>query len=170
MLMITRLILQSSIKLGIAFKKQWRYRDYGNKYSAFRLSTNIHHPKPSGESEPNAGRAIRLSWVCRSGPTRSSYGTDRNITRLGILIGQYCTKFKQGTANIACGHDVKTCSLAYREHLKIHISFQLMEQLAIPPSCQKTATKWLIMLRCVKNFLLTYISYAARQNEVSVSG
>jgi hypothetical protein len=31
-----------------------------------------------------------------------------------------------------------------------------------------TATKWLDMLRCVKNFLLTYNPYAARQNEVSV--
>jgi hypothetical protein len=47
---------------------------------------------------------------------------------------------------------------------KIHISSQLMELLmrllmkllAIPLGCQKTATKWLVMLRCVKNFLLTY--------------
>jgi hypothetical protein len=31
-----------------------------------------------------------------------------------------------------------------------------------------TATKWLVMLRCVKNFLLTYNPYAALQNEVSV--
>ena len=31
-----------------------------------------------------------------------------------------------------------------------------------------TATKWLVMLRCVKNFLFTYKTYAARQNEVSV--
>ena len=36
---------------------------------------------------------------------------------------------------------------------------------AMPP---KTATKWLVMLRCVKNFLLTYNPYAALQNEVSV--
>ena len=32
----------------------------------------------------------------------------------------------------------------------------LMELLAIPLSCQKTATKWLVMMRCGKNFLLTY--------------
>jgi hypothetical protein len=39
-----------------------------------------------------------------------------------------------------------------------------MELLAIPLSRQKTATKWLVMLRCVKNFLLTYNPYAALQN------
>ena len=63
-----------------------------------------------------------------------------------------------------------------REPLKIHISSQLMELLmrllaiwltqqntlgkllviAIPLSRQKTATKWLVMLRYIKNFLLTY--------------
>src|ERR1039458_449334 len=50
------------------------------------------------------------------------------------------------------------------EPLKIHISSQLMELLAIPLSRQKTATKWLVMLRCVKNFLLTYQTYVARRN------
>ena len=50
------------------------------------------------------------------------------------------------------------------EPLKIHISSQLMELLAIPLSRQNTATKWLVMLRCVKNFLLTYKTYAARRN------
>jgi hypothetical protein len=39
-----------------------------------------------------------------------------------------------------------------------------MELLAIPLSCQKTATKWLVMLRYGKNFLLAYISYAALLN------
>jgi hypothetical protein len=39
-----------------------------------------------------------------------------------------------------------------------------MEQLAIPLSRQKTATKWLVMLRCGKNFLLTYHPYAALRN------
>jgi hypothetical protein len=34
--------------------------------------------------------------------------------------------------------------------------------IAIPLSRQKTATKRLVMLRCVKNFLLTYPPYAAR--------
>jgi hypothetical protein len=34
----------------------------------------------------------------------------------------------------------------------------------IPLSRQKTATKWLVMLRCVKNFLLKYPTYAARRN------
>jgi hypothetical protein len=52
--------------------------------------------------------------------------------------------------------------------LKIQISSQLMKLLAIPLSCQKTATKWLVMLRSGKNFLLTYKPYAALQNEVSV--
>ena len=63
---------------------------------------------------------------------------------------------------------------------KIHISSQLMEllmrllmkplvellmkPLAIPLCHQKTATKWLVMLRCVKNFLLTYNPYAALRN------
>ena len=28
----------------------------------------------------------------------------------------------------------------------------------------KTATKWLVMLRCVKNFLLTYKTYVAPRN------
>jgi hypothetical protein len=51
-----------------------------------------------------------------------------------------------------------------RKPLKIHISSQLMELLAIPLSRQKTATKWLVMLRCGKNFLLTYKPYAALQN------
>src|ERR1700693_1044847 len=50
------------------------------------------------------------------------------------------------------------------EPLKIHISSQLMELLAIPLSRQKTATKWLVMLRCVKKSLLTYTPYAARRN------
>jgi hypothetical protein len=36
--------------------------------------------------------------------------------------------------------------------------------IAIPLGRQKTATKWLVMLRCEKNFLLTYNPYAARQN------
>jgi hypothetical protein len=48
--------------------------------------------------------------------------------------------------------------------LKIQISSQLMELLAIPLSRQKTATKWLVILRCGKNFLLTYNPYAALQN------
>jgi hypothetical protein len=39
-----------------------------------------------------------------------------------------------------------------------------MELLAIPLSRQKTATKWLVMLRCGKNFLLTYKPYAALRN------
>src|ERR1039458_4818993 len=52
------------------------------------------------------------------------------------------------------------------EPLKIHISSQLMELLAIPLSRQKTATKWLVMLCCVKNFLLTYTPYAARRNSL----
>lgn len=71
MLMITRLILQSSIKLGLAFKKQWRYRDYGTQILCLPI--------------------------------------ERNIARLGILIGQYCTKFKQDTASTvrAPCHDVK---------------------------------------------------------------
>jgi hypothetical protein len=71
-----------------------------------------------------------------------------------------------------------------REPLKIHISSQLMELLmrllaiwltqqntlgkllviAIPLSRQKTATKWLVMLHCVKNFLLTYQPYVALRN------
>src|SRR5450759_3719050 len=52
----------------------------------------------------------------------------------------------------------------FREPLIIHISSQLMELLAIPLSCQKTATKWLVMLRCIKNSLLTYNPYAALRN------
>src|SRR5450759_3492349 len=36
---------------------------------------------------------------------------------------------------------------------KIQISSQLMEQLAIPLSCQKTATKWLVMQRCENNLV-----------------
>jgi hypothetical protein len=51
-----------------------------------------------------------------------------------------------------------------KQVIKIQISSQLMEQLAIPLSRQKTATKWLVMLRCGKNFLLTYNPYAARRN------
>jgi hypothetical protein len=51
-----------------------------------------------------------------------------------------------------------------RAPLKTHISSKLMELLAIPLSRQKTATKWLVMLRCVINFLLTYCSYAAPRN------
>jgi hypothetical protein len=39
----------------------------------------------------------------------------------------------------------------------------LVKQLAIPLGNQKTVAKWLVMLRCVKNFLLTYNPYAARQ-------
>jgi len=42
------------------------------------------------------------------------------------------------------------------EPLKIQISSQLMELLAIRLSCQKTTAKSLVMLRCGKNFLLTY--------------
>jgi hypothetical protein len=51
--------------------------------------------------------------------------------------------------------------------IKIQISSQLMKQLAIPLGRQKTATKWLVMLRCVKNFLLAYNPYAARRSGVS---
>ena len=51
-----------------------------------------------------------------------------------------------------------------RAPLKTHISSKLMELLAIPLSRQKTATKWLVTLRCVNNFLLTYKTYAARRN------
>jgi hypothetical protein len=40
--------------------------------------------------------------------------------------------------------------------LKIQISSQLIKLLAIPLSCQKTTTKWLVMLRYGKNFLLAY--------------
>ena len=36
--------------------------------------------------------------------------------------------------------------------------------IAIPLGCQTTATKWLVILRCVKNFLLTYHIYAALRN------
>ena len=39
-----------------------------------------------------------------------------------------------------------------------------MKLLAIPLSHQKAAAKWLVMLRCVKNLLLTYTLYAALQN------
>jgi hypothetical protein len=51
-----------------------------------------------------------------------------------------------------------------RAPLKIQISSQLMELLAIPLDCQRTTTKWLVMLRCGKKFLLTYNSYAALRN------
>ena len=51
-----------------------------------------------------------------------------------------------------------------REPLKIHISSQLMKQLAIRLGCQNTTAKSLVMLRCGKNFLLTYTPYAARRN------
>ena len=51
-----------------------------------------------------------------------------------------------------------------REPLKIQISSQLMELPAIPLNCQRTETKSLVMLRCEKNFLLTYNSYAALRN------
>jgi hypothetical protein len=60
----------------------------------------------------------------------------------------------------------------------------LVKQLAIPLGNQKTVAEWLViairlgciataakslvMLRCGKNFLLTYKPYAARQNKVSV--
>jgi len=50
------------------------------------------------------------------------------------------------------------------EPLKIQISSQLMELLAIRLSCQKTTAKSLVMLRCGKNFLLAYQPYAALQN------
>jgi len=39
-----------------------------------------------------------------------------------------------------------------------------MELLAIPLGSQKTATKWLVMPLCGKNFLLAYQTYAARRN------
>jgi hypothetical protein len=39
-----------------------------------------------------------------------------------------------------------------------------MELLAIPLGRQKTAAKWLVMLRCGKNFWLTYQTYVARRN------
>jgi hypothetical protein len=48
--------------------------------------------------------------------------------------------------------------------VKIHISSKLMELLAIPLGRQKAATKWLVMLRCLKNSLLAYPPYAARRN------
>ena len=35
----------------------------------------------------------------------------------------------------------------FRTPLKIHISSRLMEQLAIPLSCQTTSTKWLVMMK-----------------------
>jgi hypothetical protein len=47
---------------------------------------------------------------------------------------------------------------------KIQISSQLMELLAIRLGEQTTLAKSLVMLRCGKNFLLTYNPYAARQN------
>ncbi|MGA8864554.1 MAG: hypothetical protein WBM09_12240 [Gallionella sp.] len=47
---------------------------------------------------------------------------------------------------------------------KIHISSKLMELLALPLSCQTTATKWPVMLRCGRNSLLAYSAYSARQN------
>jgi hypothetical protein len=40
----------------------------------------------------------------------------------------------------------------------------LVKQLATPLGNQKTVAKWLVMLRCVKNFLLTYKTYAALRN------
>jgi hypothetical protein len=48
--------------------------------------------------------------------------------------------------------------------LKIQISSQLMKLLAIRLSEQTTLAKSLAMLRYVKNFLLTYKTYAAQQN------
>src|SRR5450759_3277506 len=56
------------------------------------------------------------------------------------------------------------------------IAIPLIKLLAIPLGCQrtttkwlvisrpKTATKWLVMLRCGKNFVLAYTPYAALRN------
>jgi hypothetical protein len=114
---------------------------------------------------------MRIPWlsrIIRTGMIRESLKIHISpqlmkllVKQLAIPLGNQPKNFWPGTRKTVAKWLVISCQKALHNHsAKSPKDGDISRWL--------TATKWLVMLRCVKNFLLTYNPYAARRNEVSV--